>query len=203
MATPTKETRLLLKFAKTTETGDFIQCQNSAGTMKFKVDKDGNFTGGSITANGSMTVPTGQTATVTDADTLTVGGVVVPQQLEISARQLASPATELVFIANAKYQVTAVRYRHHVAGTNGSAVTLQVTKDPSGTAPGAGTALLTNNTNAGFDCKAAVDTNQVGTLTATTASLQLAAGDGLSLAYTGTLTTLAGVAVTIALKRIP
>lgn len=202
MATATKLTRLLLKFAKSTETADFIECQTSDGTVKWKVDKDGNMTGGSLTAAGSLTVPTGQTAAVADADSLTVGAVIVPQQIECIIRQNAAPATECGFIANAKYQLTAVRYRHHVKGTDAGAVTLQLTKDPSGTAPGAGTALLTNNTNAGFDCKGTNDTNQVGTLTATTASLQLAVGDAISLAYTGALSTLAGVCLTLSFKRI-
>lgn len=61
---------------------------------------------------------------------------------------------------------------------------------------------LTNNANAGFDLKGTANTVQTGTLTATTADLQLATGDRLSLDFAGTLTDLAGLLVTVSLKRI-
>ena len=107
------------------------------------------------------------------------------------------PAAMAMFTANRPYILTAVSYSHATKGTDASAVTMQITNDASGTAPGAGTALLTNNTNAGFDCKAAVNTVQVGALTATAASLRLALGASLSFSITGTKTALAGIAVTL------
>jgi hypothetical protein len=79
---------------------------------------------------------------------------------------------------------------------------MQVTKDDSTDAPGAGNNLLTNNTNAGFDMKGTANTMQTGTLTATSADLRLAAGDRLSVDFAGTVTTLAGVVVTVVLRPL-
>jgi hypothetical protein len=107
-----------------------------------------------------------------------------------------------VFIAPFACQVVSVAYDHAVAGNDAGAVNLQLTKLTGTTALASGTALLTNNTNAGFDCKATAQTRQTGTLTATTASLQLAAGDKLCADFTGVVTTLSGVVMTVVLKSI-
>lgn len=116
------------------------------------------------------------------------------------------PATEMVdqsfFVANAAYQVTAIRQVHAVAESTAATLNIQVTKDTGTNAPGAGTDLLTNNTNAGFDGKATANTVQTGTLTATTASLQLAAGDRLSVDFSASATELVGVTITVTLKKI-
>lgn len=123
-------------------------------------------------------------------------------QLEVSSFPQASPADHTFFVANRAYRVTAIREVHSTAGSDGSAVNVQVTKDTGTQAPGAGANLLTNNTNAGFDMKGTANTVQTGTLTATTADLELAAGDRLSLDFAGTLTALAGVVVTVSLEAI-
>lgn len=156
-----------------------------------------------ITAN-TFTALTGSTVAVADADLLTVGGVIAPQHLEVTYRQQPNGelADEAFFVANRAYEVVAVREIHSTAGTHSAAVNLQVTKDTGTEAPGAGADLLTNNTNAGFDLKGTANTVQSGTLTATTANLQLAAGDRLSVDFAGTLTSLAGVVLTVSLKRI-
>ena len=106
------------------------------------------------------------------------------------------------FVAPEACKVVAISYVHSVAGTNGSAVNLQVTKDTGTNAPGAGTDLLTNNSNAGFNCKGTANTVQAGTLVATAATLTLAAGDRLAVDFAGTLTDLAGVTVTVLLARV-
>lgn len=113
-----------------------------------------------------------------------------------------SLADASVFVANRPCIVTGAYYVHSVKGTNGSAVNLQIVKDTSTDAPGAGTDILTNNTNAGFDCKGANYTVQTGTLTATAATLRLAVGDRLSLDFAGTLTALAGVVVVVVLQPL-
>lgn len=79
---------------------------------------------------------------------------------------------------------------------------LQVTKDTSTNAPGAGADLLTNNTNTGFDLNAAANTSQVGTLTATAADLDLAAGDRLSVDFGHLIQSSAGIVVTVGLVPI-
>lgn len=102
------------------------------------------------------------------------------------------------FVATRAYRVIAISEVHSVAA--GGASALQVVKDTGTTAPGAGTDLLTNNTNAGFDLNATANTVQVGTLVTTLASLLLATGDRLSVDYANAIQSTAGVVVTVALQ---
>jgi hypothetical protein len=159
---------------------------------------------GAIAINGGATVATGQTLAVTDADKLTIGGVIVPQEIEITFH--GQPATEMVdqtfFVANQAYQVTKVRFVAAVAEASAGTLLVQLVKDTGTDAPGAGTDLLTNNTNAGFDTKATANTVQAGTLTGTGASLQLVAGNRLSVDFSAAATELVGVTITVTLKRI-
>lgn len=152
----------------------------------------------------TVTLAATKTLAVTTADKLTIGGVIAPQEIEVTfwARANGEAVDQAFFIANQAYQVTKVRQVHSTAGNDAGAVNVQLVKDTGTNAPGAGTDLLTNNTNAGFDLKGTANTVQAGTLTATTASLQLAAGDRLSLDFAGTTTSLVGVVVTVTLKRI-
>lgn len=130
-----------------------------------------------------------------------VGGEAAATQIAVTFSMLAnaSLADQAFFIADRAYVVDSIREVHSVAGDNGGAVNLQVTKDTGTQAPGAGTDLLTNNTNAGFDLKATANTVQVGTLVGTAGVTTLAAGNRLSVDFAGTLTTLAGVVVTVML----
>lgn len=125
-------------------------------------------------------------------------------ELEISthARAAADQIDRNFFIANQAYQVTGVRYVHVTPETTAATLFVQLTKDTGTAAPGAGTDLLTNNTNAGFDGKAAANTVQTGTLTGTVASLQLAAGDRLGIDYSVATNELVKVTVTVTLKKI-
>ena len=136
------------------------------------------------------------------SDLLTVNSEIVSprEKVTLTMPLNADCADQAFFIADRAYTVVAAYEIHDTAGTNGSAVNMQVTKDTSTNAPGAGANLLTDNTNAGFDMKGTANTVQTGTLTATAADLVLAAGDRLSVDFAGTLTTLAGVVVTVVLK---
>jgi len=110
-------------------------------------------------------------------------------------------ATDAVFfIANRSYLVVSAREVHSVAA--GGASALQLVKDTSTNAPGAGTDLLTNNTNTGFDLNGTANTVQTGTLTATVATKTLAAGDRLSVDYANTIQSSAGVVVTACMAPI-
>ena len=128
----------------------------------------------------------------------------MPQELEVSFHAQAATAMvdQSFFLATQAYQVTKVRFVHAVAESTAATLLVQLVKDTGTNAPGAGTDLLTNNTNTGFDCKATANTVQTGTLTATTASLQLAAGDRLSVDFSAAATELVGVTITVTLKRI-
>jgi len=146
----------------------------------------------------TVTDPTAdRTVTIPDS-TFTVG------QIEVTYTMLAngSLADQTFFLATRAYIVTAISEVHSVAGNDAGAVNLQVTKDTSTNAPGAGTDLLTNNANAGFDLKGTANTVQAGTLAASAATLTLAAGDRLAVDFAGTLATLAGVTVTVSMRPI-
>lgn len=110
-------------------------------------------------------------------------------------------ATDTVFfIANRSYLVTSVREIHAVAA--GGASALQLVKDTGTDAPGAGTDLLTNNTNTGFDLAATANTIQTGTLTATIATKTLAAGNRLSVDFANAIQSTSGVTVTACMAPI-
>lgn len=109
---------------------------------------------------------------------------------------------QVFYVATRPYLVTGISYVHATAGSDAGAVNLQVSKDSGTAAPGTGTDLLTNNSNAGFNCKATANTVQTGTLVSGNATLTLAAGDRLALDFAGTTTALAGVTVTVSLRRV-
>jgi len=100
-------------------------------------------------------------------------------------------------------EVLAIQQIHSILGTDAGAVNLQVTKDTGTNAPGAGTNLLTNNSDAGFDLKAAVNTRQKGLLAASQDSLTLRAGDRLAVDFAGVLTAVAGVQVFVVMAVLP
>jgi hypothetical protein len=109
-----------------------------------------------------------------------------------------SPADKSLFIAPYDLVVKGIRYTHSTAGSDGGAVTVQVVKMTGVQAPGDGAAMLATP----FDAKGTALTVQSGALTGTSANLQLNAGDRLGLDYTGTLTALAGVQVTIVYEKV-
>lgn len=105
---------------------------------------------------------------------------------------------QVIYIANAPVKVVAIREAHGVAGNDAGAVTLDVKKCTGTQAPSAGTTVLTSTVN----LKGTANTVVAPALTATTANLALAAGDRLALDYTGVITSLAGVNVTLTLRYV-
>lgn len=93
--------------------------------------------------------------------------------------------------------VTSSKERHSVAGSGG-ACTIMLTKVPSGTAVGAGTACL----SAGISLAGTADTNAAGTLHATPANYTLAAGDSLAWVLTGTPTSVANLCATVEIAAV-
>lgn len=160
-------------------------------------DKNVDFDG-TLNVQGAVTLQS--TLAVTGAITATGG--VTGQNFSVNyVGQTTEAATDrAIFVAPVACQVVAVRQVHAVAA--GGASVLQLTKDTGTTAPGGGTDLLTNNTNTGFDLNATANTVQAGTLTATAADLQLAAGDRLSLDFANAIQSTAGLAVTVWMKTI-
>jgi hypothetical protein len=127
-------------------------------------------------------------------------GNIVTGLVETSYIVKDDPTTAAFFVASRAYEVVAISCVFAIAA--GLAAAVQVTKDTATEAPGAGVDLLTNNTNTGFDLNATANTVQAGSLTGTGASLQLAAGDRLSIDVSGTATAVTGVAITVTLKAI-
>lgn len=151
-------------------------------------------TTGTQTFSGAKTFDT--SAAITPADGLTVNGVIIPQTLPITAVMNALSVSTALFVADAAYQVVAVRAVWGVAG--GVAGALNIEKLTGTTAPGSGTAMLSSN----VDLTAAANTVVSGALSGTVGSLQLAAGDRLGVKLGGVLTGLVGCVATITLKRI-
>lgn len=110
-------------------------------------------------------------------------------------RPLSTDTTRNIFIADAAYLVTAVREVHGTASSSG---TLNIEKLTGTTAAGSGTAMLTGT----ISLAGTANTVLSGTLTATTATLTLAAGDRIGGVLAGTLTNLAGCVVVLTMQRI-
>lgn len=97
----------------------------------------------------------------------------------------------VIFLAPVQMQVSAFSEVHAVAGSSGSAVTLQLEQLTGTTAPGAGNAIL----RTALSLKTTANTPQSGTLTITPAFLTIPAGGRVGLVVTGTLTSLSNVTV--------
>lgn len=141
----------------------------------------------SATFAGAVAIAGGITSTgTTSASGLTCG----------SYYFTGTPAAtdQVFFIANRALRVVSVSEVHAVAA--GGASVLQVTKDTGTSAPGAGTDLLTNNTNTGFDLNGTANTVQSGTLVATAGVTTLAAGDRLAVDFANAIQSSSGVVVT-------
>lgn len=103
-----------------------------------------------------------------------------------------------MFIAPFPCVLIKVQERHAAAGTDASAVTLDVEKIPSGTAKGSGSTMLAST----IDLKATAATVQNGSLIKTASSKTLAVGDSVGIKTSGTLTALKDVMVTLTFKAL-
>jgi hypothetical protein len=136
-----------------------------------------------------------------------------PSQFELSTEQyivadhcIASSVADVQFFtAPVKCQVVSIREVHATAGSDGSAVSGTIRRCQGTEAATAGDDLL-GTTKIDFKGTALTeqkfDAADSGELTSTTANLTLEAGDRLSLDVTGTTTALAGVILSVLLKRI-
>ena len=129
-----------------------------------------------------------------------------PSQFELSTEQyltathyIASSVADVQFwTAPVKCTVVGIREVHAVAGDDAGAVTATIRRCQGTEAATAGDDLLGSTK---INLKGTALTEQAPALTDTTANLTLEAGNRLSLDVTGTTTTLAGVIVTVLLKR--
>lgn len=147
----------------------------------------------------TVTIPTSKTLAVTTADKLTVGGVIAPQQLELSfdVRPMATITEYDLWVAPAAYQVTGIRV---VPSTlEGGALTATIVKAVSTATPVKTTTPM--HTADSINLNTGAYTVQTITLSSTTADLQLATGNRIAIDFSGAVGT-AKACVSIQLKRI-
>lgn len=100
------------------------------------------------------------------------------------------------FMATRPCVVKSIKEIHSVAGTDGSAVTLQIERLQATESLGNGDELLST----AFNLKSTANTVQDGTLVSTGKVVGINAGDRLALKKAGTLTSLEGVCITIEIQ---
>lgn len=154
-------------------------------------------------ANSYLPVINTATASVWNCDSvtgrwnMTYSGAVPTSmnQIQVTYAMLAngSLADQAIFLANRAYRIIGIREVHSTAGSDAGTVTIHVEKETGTTAPAGGTTVMSGT----FNAKGTANTVQAATLSTTTADTILAAGDRLSVDFTGTLTALAGVVVTV------
>lgn len=111
----------------------------------------------------------------------------------------ADVAAQTFFIAAEPLEVVEIHEIHGTKGTGSGTVTLTVKRCQGTEAATAGDDLLGDTK---VNLKGDNNTLQSPALTGTSANLVLAAGDRLSVDTSGTLTSVAGVTVTVLLKRV-
>lgn len=174
------------------------------GAIVFLSDTDARI----ADAAGTMIVPIGRVVPGTAVTTGTAYDRLLEIDFDIAAGLFYASVNPLLvadqvdqsfFVATHPCLPIATSQVHAVAELAGT-LNIQLVRQQGTEAPASGDALLTNNTNAGWNGVATAQTVQVGALIATTATKQLAVGDRLGLDYTGdTAGELAGVCVTVAL----
>lgn len=137
------------------------------------------------------------------ADGIRATAVILPQYVykDICIPDNLSLADGAFMIADRAYRVIQVDEIHAVAGSDVGAVSLDIKKQTGTQAPSAGVSVLAVT----FDLKGTANTRvskSGADLTATAADKDLAAGNRLSLDFTGTLTAVAGLCVTVKLQLI-
>lgn len=105
-----------------------------------------------------------------------------------------------IFLATRPYDVRALTCVYTV--TAGGASVLQVTKDVNTDAPGAGTDMLSNTTNTGFDLNTTANTVQIGALKTTAGLRKLNAGDRLSIDFGHAIQNTAGLKIGVRLRPL-
>lgn len=180
---------IFIKTDGTTNTILYINTGTSTSCTFKRIDE--------VSAIAGMTVPTSQTLAVTDADKLTVGGLIVPQVLELDFHipKIAADTIYNIFVAPRAYTVTGIKYVPTIL--QGGALTITPVKATGTTAPAAATTPLVS---AGFDGNTGLHTVQTGSLTATGADLALAAGDRIGVVLS-TASTVHQGHITISMKR--
>lgn len=158
-----------------------------------------------VAASTSVVAMNAATTAATAADAITammvpvaaLGAAVVDSMDAIYMVGTPVATTQVFFVASRAMIITAVRQIHSVAA--GGTSTMTITKDTGTDAPGAGTSIHASGT---FNLNATANTSQSATLSATPATLTLAAGDRLSIKFAHAVQSSAGVVVSVALTPV-
>jgi len=119
--------------------------------------------------------------------------------VKVNALLNANCISQIFYAAPRCCQVFAVRYIHATAGNAAGTVTLDLVRCSGTTTVANGTSLLDTTL---FNCKATANTVQVGSLLSPLSAVTLDVGDRLGVRFAGTVTTLAGVSVSVHLRYL-
>lgn len=183
----------LLAFGVAAVADNTVLFSSKQGDLTFPISppsKDGN-TPGEL----DNTVIGGTTPRAGSFTTLTINGDAGMTCGSYYFTGTPAATDQVFFVATRPFLVVSISEVHAVVA--GATSTLQVTKDTSTNAPGAGTDLL----SAAFDLNATANTPQVGALVAA-ATRTLAAGDRLAVDYANAIGTSAGVVVTACMQPL-
>lgn len=153
-----------------------------------------------LEGSSNYTIAADKTLSVTTADKLTVGGLIVPQAeilVSVGIPLHASKVIHNLFVARDAWQVTHIDYTPDIA--QGGALTATVVKAVGTDTPASATTPM--HTAAGINLNATAHTVQPITLSVTIADLQLAAGNRIAIVLSGAMTVGSGL-VTVRGKRI-
>jgi hypothetical protein len=149
---------------------------------------------GTSSLSGSVTLATAKVMTLTDADSLTVGGKIIAQTYTVPFYEFGTEVDTHMWIAPRAGKVVSIKEIHSVVG--GAACAVRPRKITDTSAPGAvASATVKEITTAAFDCTAAINTTQTLSLSATASDYTFAANDKISLDMSGTQTGLVGIIV--------
>jgi hypothetical protein len=116
-----------------------------------------------------------------------------------NSRQVTDQVSRTVMLTDRGIKMAYGAHVATAAGTDGSAVTLTLTKDTGTDAPGVGTANIMTST---LDLKATANTTTAGTLSSTVADTVLNSGQRISAKLTGTATAVVNSNVTVAYQYL-
>lgn len=129
-------------------------------------------------------------------------GLDAPVVVNFIIPENAGAVDSAIFVADDFYEIVEARECHITAGTDGSAVTLDILKAASGTAFGSGTTMLSSTFNLKSTAATPVAKSDIlGGLTATRADRRVQRGDTIYVNFAGTLTAYVGGCLTVVLKR--
>ena len=151
---------------------------------------------GAATLKGDTTVDTNKALAVTTVDKLTVGGIKIGTEIAITIGPFAATTCtdQWIFVADNAYEVTGVKAIYTVASSSG---TIDVKKSTTVQVPASGSSVMTGTVST----SSTANTVNAGVMGVGTVP-QLATGNTLSICFAGTPTSLAGLIVTVYLKRI-